>query len=91
MENPTPGQSAPPQQRLKLLYWVAAAAMVVATVLEVTDGTPDPLKIGSRVALVLALILLGTARSVETRGKKILIYLLVAVALGLLLARLARG
>jgi uncharacterized membrane protein len=81
----------PPQRRqMKVLYWIAAAALTVAIALEFVDPPLDYMKLGSRVALLAALILLATARPAETRGKKTLIYALVIVAAVLLVARLAR-
>ena len=72
-------------RNLKPLYWLAAAAMAIAMVLEWrTDH--DLLQAASRGALLIALIMLGTAKSAETRGWKVVIYLLIAVALGLFIA-----
>lgn len=75
---------------MKVLYWIAAAALAVAIALEFVNPPADYMKLGSRVALLGALILLATARPAETRGKKVLIYALVIVAAVLLVVRLAR-
>lgn len=83
----------PPQQpmdnsrKFKVLYWIAAAAMAVAGVLELIEE-PDYLKATSRLALMVALIMLATARPAETRAKKMLIYALLILAIGLFVARL---
>jgi hypothetical protein len=90
LETQTP-QPVEQSRTLKIMYWLAAAAMAIAAVLEILNPAPDYMKVGSRVSLVVALLLLATARPAESRAKKVLIYALVAVALGLLLARLARG
>ncbi len=85
--------SQPPQQpmdnsrKLKVLYWIAAAAMAVAGVLELIEK-PDYLKATSRLALLVVLIMLATARPAETRAKKMLIYALLILAIGLFVARL---
>jgi hypothetical protein len=76
---------------MKVLYWLAAAALGVAIALELVNPPVDPVKLASRVALLGALILLATARPAETRGKKILIYALVALAAALLVYRLGTG
>ena len=81
---PAPGT----RKNLKPLYWIAAIAMAIAMVLELRNE-PDYLKASSRVALIIALVMLATAKPVESRAKKIAIYLVLAIAIGLLLARLA--
>jgi hypothetical protein len=85
---PPPADAAGRSNKLKLLYWVAAAAMVIATVIEFRER-PDYLRASSRVALLGALVLLATARPAESRAKKVVIYALLAIAIGLLVARLA--
>ena len=90
MQPETPPPTSPPVGRdkmLKAVYWVAAAAMAAATVLAAMQQPVDWMAIAGRGSLIAALVLLATAKPVETRGKKIVIYGLVAVALGLLLAR----
>ena len=72
-----------------MLYWLAAAAMAVAVVLEVLEPPVDYMKVGSRVALLVALVLLATARPAETKAKKVVIYVLVLVAVILLVWRMA--
>lgn len=87
---PGPRDSSPTQRKqIKILYWVAAAALTAAIGLELVNPPVDYMKLASRVALLAALILLATARPAETRGKKLLIYALVIVAAALLVARLA--
>jgi hypothetical protein len=93
METGSPQSPSPvtPRRDIRPLYWLAAAAMAISIALEFFgDDGVDPLKVGSRSALLVALLLLATARPAETKAKKWLIYGLVAVALGLLLARLLR-
>lgn len=77
-------------RNLKPLYWLAAVAMAIAMVLE-WRADHDVLQAASRGALLIALIMLGTAKSVETRGWKVVIYLLIAIALGLFIADKVRG
>lgn len=88
---PTPDPTFPQRRQMKVLYWIAAAALTVAIALEVVNPPVDYMKLGSRLALLGALILLATARPAETRGKKVLIYALVIVAAALLVVRLATG
>lgn len=76
---------------MKVLYWLAAAALAIAIALEFVNAPVDYVKLVSRLALLGALILLATARPAETRGKKILIYALVILAAALLVYRLAIG
>ena len=74
--------------KVKPLYWLAAAALTIALVLEVMK-TPNWLSIGSRVALLAALVTLATAKPVETHQKKMIIYGLLGLSLGLLIAKIA--
>ena len=83
-------EQADKQTKLKAVYWVASAAIVIAIVIEAMN-TPNWLSIASRGSLLAALILLATARPAETRAKKLLIYALLAVSLGLLIAKVAGG
>jgi len=87
---PAPDSTPPQRSQMKVLYWIAAAALTVAIALEFVNPPLDYMKLGSRVALLGALILLATARPAETKGKKVLIYALVIVAAVLLVARLAQ-
>jgi hypothetical protein len=87
--SPTPDPTLPQRKQMKALYWVAAAALAIATALEFVNPPVDYTKAVSRLALLVALILLATARPAETRGKKILIYALVILAAALLVYRLA--
>jgi hypothetical protein len=77
-------------RNLKPLYWIAAVAMAIAAILELREE-PDYLKASSRVALIVALVMLATAKPVESRAKKVAIYVVLAIAIGLLLARLIGG
>lgn len=77
-------------RNLKPLYWIAAVAMAIAAVLELREE-PDYLKASSRVALIVVLVMLATAKPVESRAKKVAIYVVLAIAIGLLLARLIGG
>lgn len=86
METQTP---AGRDTKLKALYWIAAAAMTIAVILDAMKWPTNWLSIGARASLIAALVLLATAKPVETHGKKMLIYGLIAVSLGLLIARLA--
>ena len=74
-------------RNLKPLYWIAAIAMAIAAVLEF-QKEPDYLKASSRLALIVALVMLATAKPAESRAKKIAIYLVLAIAIGLLVAGL---
>jgi hypothetical protein len=74
--------------KLKVMYWIAAGAMTIAAVLAAMEKPVDWMGIAGRGSLIAALVLLATARPEETRAKKIVIYTLVAVALGLLVARI---
>ena len=74
-------------RNLRPLYWIAAIAMAIAAVLEL-QKEPDYLKASSRLALIVALVMLATARPAESRAKKIAIYFVLAIAIGLLVARL---
>ena len=87
---PSPAPTTPQRSQIKLLYWIAAAALIVAIALDIGNPPLDYMKLGSRVALLGALVLLATARPAETKGKKMLIYALVIVAALLLVVRLAR-
>jgi hypothetical protein len=87
MEPQTPPTTT--SRSLKPVYWVAALAMTAATVWAAIKEF-DWQSIAGRSALIAALVLLATARPQETRGWKIAVYTLVAISLGLLLARLAR-
>ena len=87
---PPASDPTPPRSQMKVLYWIATAALTVAIALEFVNPPLDYMKLGSRIALLGALILLATARPAETRGKKVVIYALVIVAAVLLLVRLAR-
>ena len=86
METETPVKR---DAKLKALYWIAAAAMTIAVVLDAMKQPANWLSIGARAALIVALVLLATAKPVETHGKKLLIYGLIALSLGLLVARIA--
>jgi len=88
METPPPTSSPPDRTKLRILFWIAAAAQAVAVVLELRDG--DYLNAAGGTALVAALLLLATARD-GSRARKIAIYTLLAVAIGLLVARVYRG
>ena len=91
METQTPPTSTGRDAKLKVLYWIAAAAMTIAVVLDAMKEPTNWLSIGARGSLIAALVLLATARDAETRGKKLLIYALIAISLGLLLAKIAGG
>jgi hypothetical protein len=84
METQAPADSS----KLKPLYWLAAAAMTIAVVLDVIKPPINWLSVGGRITLVLALVILATAKPAETRGKKLLIYGLIIVSIGLLVAKL---
>lgn len=87
---PETGQAQPVKRDSKLrpIYWLAAAAMTISVVMEAMTPAPDWMAIAGRGSLIAACVLLATAKTEETRTKKILIYALTAVALGLLLARI---
>ncbi len=89
METQTPEPAA--SSKLKPLYWLAAAAMTIAVVLDVIKPPINWLSVGGRIPLILALIVLATARPAETHGKKLLIYGLIVLSIALLVARLMRG
>ena len=75
------------RRNLKPLYWIAAIAMAIAAILEL-QNEPDYLKASSRLALIVALVMLATAKPAESRAKKIAIYVVLAIAIGLLLVRM---
>ncbi len=74
-------------RNIKPLYWIAAIAMAIAAVLELRKEV-DYLKLSSRIALIVALVMLATTKPVESRGKKVAIYVVLAIAIGLLIARM---
>ena len=87
MATQTPPNPPTTQRKsLRPLYWIAAAAMLAATVLSAVEKA-DWMAITGRVALLAALVLLATAKDEETKAKKLLIYALAAISLGLWLAR----
>ncbi|MEX2151738.1 MAG: hypothetical protein WD825_00265 [Gemmatimonadaceae bacterium] len=85
METQTPPTPAK-RPGYKGLYWIAAGAMTVAGALAIIQDS-DYLKAGGQFALVVALVLLATARPEETRAKKVAIWALLAIAIALLLVR----
>jgi hypothetical protein len=87
-ENTPADPTPPPRKQMKILYWIAAAALTLAIALEFVRPPVDYVELVSRLALLAALILLATARPAETKGKKVLIYALVIVAAALLLVRI---
>ena len=87
MESQSP-EKVDTARRVKPLYWLAAAMMTIAVIYDLMRPPVNWLSIAGRGALIAALVLLATARPVETKGKKLLIYFLAAIALGLLIARL---
>lgn len=89
-ETPDPSPGLPQQKTVKLLYWIAAAAMAITIVLGFVNAPVDYMQLGSRVSLLVALVLLATARPAESRAKKVLIYALVVIAAVLLVVRIAR-
>jgi hypothetical protein len=84
-------QAAGFNSKLKIAYWIIAAAMTVGVVLDAMKQPVNWLSIASSATLIAVLVLLATAKPVETRGKKLVIYTLIAVSLGLLLARIVGG
>lgn len=88
--SPTPDPGLRQQKTIKLLYWIAAAAMAITIALGFVNRPVDYLELGTRLALLVALVLLATAQPTETRSKKVLIYALVVIAAVLLVVRIAR-
>jgi len=88
MEPQPPQQPQPPDRgtRIKVAYWIAAALMAIAAIVSLVREA-DYMKAAGNLSLVAALVLLATAKPAETRAKKVLIYALVAISLGLLIAR----
>lgn len=74
-------------RNMKLFYWLAAAAMAVSAVIEMFEKPIEWVSIAGRVSLLAALLLLVTAKPVETKAKKLLIYSLAAIAAALLVAK----
>lgn len=91
METQNPQSPERGDSKFKALYWLAAAALTVAVVLDVMEPHVDWLSIAGRVTLVAVLVLLVTAKPAETRAKKVIIYALIAISVGLFIARLAGG
>jgi hypothetical protein len=87
METQTPQSSPKRDTKVRALYWIAAIAMTIAIVLDAMERI-DWMSLVGRGALVAALVILATAKPEETKTKKVAIYALAAIALGLLLARL---
>lgn len=69
----------------RALYWLAAAAQAVATAIDLREG--DQLKTAGQFSLVLTLVLLATAGSEVSKGRAFLVYIAIAVAIGLFVAR----
>ena len=91
METQTPPTPSQFDSKLKIVYWLVAAAMLIGVVVDAMQRPVNWLSLASGGTLVAALVLLATAKPAETRGKKLAIYGLIAVSLGLLLARIAGG
>jgi hypothetical protein len=87
----TPQTTGQLNSKLKIVYWIVAAAMTIGVVLDAMKRPVNWLSIASSGTLIAVLVLLATAKPVETRGKKIVIYTLIAISLGLLLATIAGG
>ena len=88
--SPTPDPSRRQQRTIKLLYWIAAAAMAITIALGFANPPVNYLELGTRLALLVALVLLATAQPTESRAKKVVIYALVLIAAVLLVVRIAR-
>jgi hypothetical protein len=73
----------------RALYWVAAATQTIAAALDVRDG--DQLKTASQFSLALALVLLASFGPEHSRFRSFIVYLALAVAIGLLVARVMAG
>lgn len=84
-QTPKPVDSTP---KLRIMYWIAAAAMTISIVIDVLGKPVNWLSVAGRVPLVVALVLLATARPAETHAKKLAIYGLLALSIGLLLYRI---
>lgn len=91
METQTPETGGQFNSKLKIVYWIAATAMTIGVVLDAMKRPVNWLSLASSVALIAVLVLLATAKPVETRAKKLLIYALIAVSLGLLVAKIVGG
>ena len=87
----TPQASGQLDSKLKIVYWIVAAAMTIGVVVDVMQRPVNWLSLASSGTLIVALVLLATAKPAETRGKKLAIYGLIAISLGLLVARIAGG
>src|SRR5687767_15988569 len=74
-------QSRLPSSASSTVAIVIAAAMTIATVLEALDGSRDWMSIGGRGLLVVALVVLPTAKPGETRVKQDCIYVVAAVSI----------
>jgi hypothetical protein len=85
-ETPRTIQRLTERAKLKAFYWIAAAAQTIAAVLDLRDG--DQLKTASQFSLALTLVLLATTGQEQSRFRNLVIYVALAVALGLLLARI---
>lgn len=69
----------------KALYWLAAAAQAIATALDLAEG--DQLKTAGQFSLVLCLVLLATSGAEVSKFRALLVYIMIAVAIGLFVAR----
>lgn len=71
--------------QVKTLYWIAAFTQGVAALLDLSDR--DQLKTAGQLSLALALVLLATSSADQGWFKTFIVYVVLAVSIGLLLAR----
>lgn len=75
--------------RVQTLYWVAAAASLLAAALHARAG--NGLRAASMVAIAAGLGLLGSESTAQMTPRRVAAYVLIIIALGLLGAQLFRG
>lgn len=71
--------------KARAFYWLAAGAQTIAAGLDVREG--DELKTAAQFSLALALVLLASAGPEPSRFRSLIVYLALAAAIGLLVAR----
>ena len=74
-------------KKVKPLYWIAAAALAIAIAIDLSKPPVNWFSFAGRVPLLAVLVMLATAKPVETHAKKIVMYVLIALSIGLFIAK----